>query len=89
MSIVEKHAPLDNITLKANHLPYITSDNKKLIRQRDYLRDKANRTGSAVLRQAFQQIKHKVVYVIRKTRTDYFTKKTSDNEGNLKRLGKH
>ena len=36
-------------------------------------------------RQAFQQIKQKVVFAITKARTVYFTKKIAENEGNLKK----
>ena len=41
-----------------------------MIRQRDYLRAKANKTGSSVLRQAYSQVRAKVnqkLYELRKT----------------------
>ena len=41
-------------------MPYVTSELKAMIRQRDYLRAKANKTGSSVLRQAFGQVRAKV-----------------------------
>ena len=50
MSIVEKHAPPGNMTLKGNDLPCITSDIKKLIRQRDYLRGKANNENGRAMK---------------------------------------
>ena len=51
---LNKHAPVTKITAQNNRLP---SDLKKLLRQRDYLRGKANKTGSKYLRQALQQVR--------------------------------
>ena len=60
LDILNKHPPITKIKIKGNCLPYVTSEIKSLIRQRDYLRAKANKTGSNILRQAFVQIKNKV-----------------------------
>ena len=38
---------------------------RQMIRQRDYLRIKANKTGSSILRQVFQQIRNKMTSKIR------------------------
>ena len=56
--------------IKGNNLPYITMEVRQMIRQRDYLRKKANKTGSPILRQAFQQIRNKVTYKIRSLRAE-------------------
>ena len=85
ISAVKKHAPLANITLKGNNLPYIATDIRMMIRQRDYLRGKANKTGSDILRQAFHQIRIKVTYAIRKSRSEYFEKKLAESNGDLKK----
>ena len=45
----------------------------QLIRTRDYLKKKANKTGSEYLHQAFQQIRNKVKYGIRKLRSESLT----------------
>ena len=45
---------------------------------------KANKTRSKYLRQAFQQIKHRVTYTVRKLRSDYCTSKIPEHEGNPK-----
>ena len=52
-----------------------------MIRQQDYLRGKANKTGSNILGQAFYQIRNKVTYAIRKARSEYFTKKLAESNG--------
>ena len=57
LEVLNKHAPLDNIKVKGNNLPYITSEIRQLARKHEFLT--AKKTGSRYLRQAFQQIKHK------------------------------
>ena len=49
------------------------------------MRGKANKTGPDILRQAFHQIRNKVTYVIRKARSEYFTKKFAESNGDLKK----
>ena len=65
LDILNKHAPVAKIKVKGNHLPYVTSELKSMIswiRQRDYLRTKANKTGSNLLRQAYNHVKNRVNY---------------------------
>ena len=71
-NVLNKHAPVSDITTKGTSLPNITMEIKQLIRQLDYLRKTANKAGSPYLRQAFQQIRNKVTYSIRKARADYY-----------------
>ena len=84
LEVLNKHAPLDNIKIKGRNLPYITSEIRQLARQRDYVREKANKTGSRYLRQAFQQIKHKVTYKIRQARSEYYSRRINENQGDIK-----
>ena len=60
MHILNKHAPIKTISARGNNLPYATAEVKSLMRQRDYRRVKANKTGSKYLRQAYQQLRNKV-----------------------------
>ena len=65
LNILDKHAPVKTIRVRGNNLPYVTAEVKSMMRQRDYLRGKANKTGSKYLRQAFQQVRNKVDYTLR------------------------
>ena len=47
------NVPIINIKIKGNNIPYVISELKSMIRQRDNLRAKANKTGSRILRQAY------------------------------------
>ena len=59
-----------------------------MMRQRDYLRGKANKTGSKYLRQAFQQVRNKVDYTLRNLKSEYYTRKIEENKNNLKNTWK-
>ena len=68
LDILEKHMPTTEFRLKANKIPYINAQTKQMIRQRDYLRAKAIKTGSNILRQAYNYIRNKVTSTLRKLR---------------------
>ena len=84
LNTLDMHAPISEIRIRGNNLPYITAEMRKLIRTRDYLKKKANKTGSKYLHQAFQQIRSKVKYGIRKLRSEYYRNKIEENRGDLK-----
>ena len=58
--------PTTEFRLKANKIPHIIAQAKQMFRQRDYPRAKANKTGSNILRQAHNHIRHKVNSILRK-----------------------
>ena len=84
LDLLDKHAPITEIKLKGNNLPYITMEMRRLIRTRDHLKKKANQSGSKYLHQAFQQIRNKVTYGIRKLRSDYYSKKIKESIGDIR-----
>ena len=84
LDILNKHAPVAKIKVKGNHPPYVTSELKSMIRQRDYLRAKANKTGSNLLRQAYNHIKNRVNCKLFTLRRNYYFDKIEENKGNLK-----
>ena len=68
INIINKHAPVKTIRVRGNSLPYVTAEVKHMMRTKDKLRGKANKTGSVYLRQPFQQMRNKVNYTLRKLR---------------------
>ena len=86
--VLNKHAPLAKIRVKGNNLPYVTTQARRLIRQRDFLWKKANKPGSNYLRQASQRLTLKVTYMLRKLRYDYYSKQIEENSGDMKRTWK-
>ena len=83
-----RSAPIINIQVKGSKILYVTSELKTMIRQRDYFRAKANKTGSSVLRQAYGQVKANVnhrLYIIRK---NYHTGKIEQHKYDFKNIWK-
>ena len=81
LDVLNKHTPSTKIKVKGNNLPYIDSETRRLIRQQDYLKKKANQTGSKYVSQTFQQVKYKVQYRIRNLRASYYRDKIEENKG--------
>ena len=62
---------------------------ESMIRQRDdYLRAKANKTGSCILRQAYNQIKTKVSQKFYHSRKNYYTNKIEQHKDDMKNTWK-
>ena len=57
---------------------------RRLIRTRGHLKKKANKTRSKYLHQAFQQIRNKATYDIRKIRSDYYSKKIKESSRDMR-----
>ena len=88
LDVLNKHAPFTEIKIKGNSLSYITSDIRRLIRQRDCLKKKANKTGSKYLCQADQHLRHKVKYSIRTARANYYSYRLEEHQGDMKNTWK-
>ena len=71
LDILDKHAPVNKFKVKGNSLPYVTSELRALIKTRDYLRAKANKTGSEYLQQAFNHTRNKVNKLLSDLLKDY------------------
>ena len=84
LDVLNKHAPLAKIGVKENNLPYVTTEVRRLIQQGDFLRKKANKTGLNYLREASQRLTHEMTYMLRKLRSDYYSKQIEENSGNMK-----
>ena len=84
LDLLNKHAPITSIKVRNNKLPYVTSKLRKLIKQRDYLRAKANKTGSEYIRQAFNHLRSKVNYELNHAKRNYYTCKIEQHKDNLK-----
>ena len=73
LDLLNKHAPITNIKVRNNKLPNVTSELRKLIRQHDCLRAKANKTGSEYIRQAFNHLRSKINYELNHAERNYYT----------------
>ena len=88
LDCLNKHAPITQLKVKGNHMPYVTSKLRSLIRTRNYLKTKAVKTDSSFIRQAFIQLRGRVYSLLQKSRNDYYTKRINENKGNMKNTWK-
>ena len=66
----------------------MTNDLKNMMRQCDYLKAKAVKTGSEYLYQAFRQIRSRVFSLLNHLRKDYYTKKLDETKRDMKKTWK-
>ena len=83
LDILDKHIPNTQIKIEGNRIPYVNSDVKEMIRQRHYLRAKANKMRSNILRQAYCHFRNKVNCTLKQLRKNYYTNKIEENKDNL------
>ena len=89
LAILNKHSPTVTLKIRGKTAPYVTSEIRKMIRQMDFLKAKANKTGSTYLWQAYQaEMRNKVGCRLQKIKKEYFTNKIEDSRGNLKNTWK-
>ena len=69
------------VQVKCNKIPY---EFKSMIRQRDCLRAKVNKTGSCILRQAYNQMRTKVNQKLYLLRKNYYANKIEQHKDDLK-----
>ena len=88
LDILNKHAPVTKIKIKGNNIPYITSNVRCMTRQRDYLRKKANETGSKYLREAFLNVRDRVYQELRYLRNSYYSGEIVEHKKETKQTWK-
>ena len=80
LDILNKHAPVAENKIRGNTLSYVTSKVRGMIRQRDYLRKKANETGSKHLGQAFFNIRGRVCQGLTHLCNSYYSGKINEHK---------
>ena len=68
LDVLNKHAPVSDITIKGNSLSYITMEIRQMIRKRDYLRKMSNKTASPYLGRHFSKLETKLPTALRRLR---------------------
>ena len=57
VDVLNKHAPTTSTKITGNSHPYLTADVKLLMRSRNSLKAKANKTGSKYIKLSYQHVK--------------------------------
>lgn len=85
---VEKHAPLHTKRVRVSKSPWINSDLKKLMHQRDVLKIKAIRSKDANDWKIFKKYRNFVNSQIKITKQIYYDNAFRENEGNIRNTWK-
>ena len=88
LDCLNKHAPVINIKVKGNALPYVTYEIRSLIKTRDHLKSKAVKTGSNYIQQAFCQVRSRAFSLLKKSRQDNYIRRIEENKGDVKNTWK-
>ena len=88
LDVLNKHAPTNSTKIRGNSYPYLTADVKLLVRSRDSLKAKANKTGFKYIKLAYQHMKNKADCKIRELKLNYYTNNITKSKGNIKGTSK-
>ena len=69
---------------KGNNVPYVTSELKSIITQRNYLKAKTNKTDSRILREDYNQIKTQGSQKFYSIGKNYYTNKIEQHKDDIK-----
>ena len=72
-SVADKRAPLRDRRVKDKHSPWLTSQIRKLIIERDLLKKKAIKTGEPDQWKQYKLYRNKVNIAIRTAESDYYS----------------
>ena len=85
MDCLDKHAPLRHKQTGKKHSPWISSDLLSKMRQRNFLKKKAEQKGDPVSWTAFKKARNSVNAAIKVAKRDYFTKNLEKSKGNIRK----
>ncbi|XP_062581833.1 uncharacterized protein LOC134243596, partial [Saccostrea cucullata] len=77
LTLVDKHIPKKQITIRPSDKPYITTEIRRKMRQRKRIHKKAMHTKNPLHWQKFRQVRNEVIDLVRKSRKEYKIKLVS------------
>ena len=86
--VIEMHAPLQDMRVSNKYSPWLNSDFRKLSRQRDNIKTAAVKRKSAILMDAYKQMRNKANILNKTLKREYFSKKLAACKGDLKQSWK-
>ena len=85
MDCLDKHAPLRHKRIGKKQSPWISSDLLSKMRQRDFLKKKAEQKGDPVSWTAFKKARNSVNAAIKVAKRDYFINNLEKSKGNMRK----
>ena len=76
--ILDKHAPIKTIQNRTNYIPYITTEIKEIMEDRDKLKIEASKTGDKNIFNRYKEKRNLVTTKLKNAKGDYFKSKFKD-----------
>ena len=78
--VLDAHAPIKVIQNRSNYVPHIDENLKKLMKERDYLKEKAAKTGNQDTFEEYKTLRNCVSIKLKKAESEYYEKKFATAE---------
>ena len=88
LSIADFHAPETTKKVRSEYAPWITNNIREVMKQRDFLKKKAVKTGSKQFHDAYKRTRNDLNRLIKKTKATYFRNTLNGCEKIPKKCGK-
>ena len=86
--VIEMHAPLQDMRVSNKYFLWLNSDFRKLSRQRGRIKTAAVKRKSAILVNAYKQLRNKANILNKNLKREYFSKKLAAGKSDLKQSWK-
>ena len=83
-----QHAPIKKSRVKGIHMPWLTSELRSLMQERDFHHRKAVKSNSSNHWKMFRNLKNKVNMLVKKSKADHYRNLIDNNKGNSGELWK-
>ncbi|CAB4034888.1 Hypothetical predicted protein, partial [Paramuricea clavata] len=88
LSIADFHAPETTKKVRSEYAPWITNNIREVMKQRDFLKKKAVKTGSKQFHDAYKRTRNDLNRLIKNTKSTYFRNTLNGCEKNPKEMWK-
>ena len=86
--ILDKHAPVKIFQTRKNYLPYLSEDTKRLMEERDALKEEATKTGDEILMKEYKLRRNWIKNSLAKEEANYYEEKLSEEKITTKKAWK-
>jgi hypothetical protein len=87
-SVSDVHAPIRTRKVRSTYAPWLTTDIRHEMNQRDYLKKKAVKSKSKSLSEAYKAKRNRVNKIIKSAKSSYCKKEIDHNKSNPKEMWK-
>ena len=88
LNVADSHVPPIMKKVRSQHAPWITKNIRQVMRQRDFLKKKAIKTGLKQFHDAYKKTRNHLNGIIKNTKAAYFMNTLNERENNPKEMWK-